>query len=87
MSKGPWFDAIIKGLGRTEDGFTMSEGSKTGPDGKKSFTLYFDDPIRNGGFSVGPLPDDATDEQVTTAVRKGWQTFIRAHPVTRGANI
>lgn len=85
MAKGPWFDAVIAGLGKTGEGFTFSSGSKKGPNGEKTVSLTFEDPLRSGQFNVD-LPDDATDEQVTSAVRAGWKKFVRAHPVTRGSS-
>lgn len=83
MAKGPWFDAIINGLGHTSDGFTIAETPKIGPNGEKLFSLEFVDPIRDGHFFVD-LPADATDQKITTLVRKEWRRFIRSHPITRG---
>ena len=83
MAKGPWFDAIVSGLGRTGEGFTMTSRARTGPNGEKIVTLSFEDPLRSGGFEVN-LGDSATEAEVTESVRRGWQRYIRSHPVTRG---
>ncbi len=82
MAKGPWLDAIVEGLGRTTEGFTISSGPKRGPNGERMISLEFVDPIRGGRFSMD-LPDDSTNQQVKTEVRKAWRRFVRSHPIAR----